>query len=106
MSFLFFHHSARRLCPKAILSRYITQQTALDGRIHIPPTVGQGSFEAAGVRPAVAASLRVAFPNVENPTAMQRKLLRAISQNRDVLLQDDTGTGKYVVQPAGHVRED
>ncbi|KAF8140356.1 P-loop containing nucleoside triphosphate hydrolase protein [Boletus edulis] len=54
------------------------------------------SFEAAGIQPPVVASLRAAFPNVRKPTAMQRKLIHAMTKNRDVLLQDDTGTGKCV----------
>ncbi|KAG6381084.1 P-loop containing nucleoside triphosphate hydrolase protein [Boletus reticuloceps] len=91
---LLAHHSRRRLCTKTILARYLTQpKTARDGRI---PSleVDMDSFEAAGIQPPVVASLRAAFPNVQKPTAMQRKLIRAMTNNRDVLLQDDTGTGK------------
>ncbi|KAH0838221.1 P-loop containing nucleoside triphosphate hydrolase protein [Lanmaoa asiatica] len=86
---------ARHSCTKTIIARYLSQQTAPDGRIRAPSLgADQGSFEAAGVQRVVAASLRIAFPNVQKPTAMQRKLIRAITNNRDVLLQDDTGTGK------------
>lgn len=96
MCFLSLH--SRRLCSKAIIARYLSQRTACGGSIHLSSLEGgQGSFEAAGIQPIVAASLRVAFPNVQKPTAMQRKLIRAMTNNRDdVLLQDDTGTGKCV----------
>ena len=95
MSFLSSHQG--RLCAKAIISRCLSQQAARNGRIRVPSLeVDQDSFEAAGIQPRVAASLRNAFPNVRQPTAMQRKLIRAITKNRDVLLQDDTGTGKCV----------
>jgi superfamily II DNA/RNA helicase len=94
MSFLSFH--SQRLYTKTIIARYLSQQTR-NGRIRAPsPEVDQESFEAAGIQPTVATSLRNAFPNVRNPTAMQRKLIHAITKNRDVLLQDDTGTGKCV----------
>lgn len=100
MPFLSLHHlaPARHVCTKTITARYLSQQTACDiGRTYSLET-DQDSFEGAGIRPAVAASLRIAFPNVRRPTTMQRKLIRGITKNRDVLLQDDTGTGKYVVQ--------
>lgn len=96
MPSLSFHH-APRLCAKAIIARYLSQQTA---RIRVRSLeVDQESFEAAGIQPMVAASLRDAFPNVRKPTAMQRKLIRAITKSQDVLLQDDTGTGKCVGWP-------
>lgn len=93
MTFLSLY--ARRLCTKAILARHLSHQTACDARIRVPSLeVDPNSFEAAGIRPTVATLLRSAFPNVRKPTTMQRKLIRAITQNRDVMLQDDTGTGK------------
>ncbi|KIJ21852.1 hypothetical protein PAXINDRAFT_65260 [Paxillus involutus ATCC 200175] len=52
------------------------------------------TFETAGITAPVAASLRAAFPNVRQPTAMQKKLIRATVGKQDVLLQDDTGSGK------------
>lgn len=108
MSFLLFHSApAQRLCTKTITAHYLSQRTARDGRIRVPSLeADQGSFEAAGILPLVATSLRIAFPNVQKPTAMQRKLIRAITKNRDVLLQDDTGTGKCVGQLPGRVRGD
>ncbi|KAF9244595.1 P-loop containing nucleoside triphosphate hydrolase protein [Melanogaster broomeanus] len=54
-------------CRKTAITRYLNQSSA------------------AGITPAVTASLRDAFPNVQKPTAMQKKLIRAI---------DDTGSGK------------
>ncbi|KAG9314275.1 hypothetical protein JVU11DRAFT_5063 [Chiua virens] len=95
--------SSRRLCTKTILARYLSQQSRRNGGTGILSfETDQDSFEAAGVRPAVAASLRIAFPNVQKPTAMQRKLIRGVTKNKDVLLQDDTGTGKWVGPMTGN----
>ncbi|KIK28363.1 hypothetical protein PISMIDRAFT_579575 [Pisolithus microcarpus 441] len=54
----------------------------------------KNSFEVAGIRPTVASSLRIAFPNAEHPTLMQKKLIGAILGEKDVVLQDYTGSGK------------
>jgi len=106
MPFLSFHH-ARRLCTKAIITRYLNQQAAREGSIRVRSLeVDKDSFEAAGIQATVAASLRDAFPNVRKPTAMQRKLIRAITKSQDVLLQDDTGTGKCVGWPTGRIHGD
>lgn len=47
-----------------------------------------------GIRQGVAASLRAAFPHVKCPTPMQRKLIPAIFGEKDIILQDHTGSGK------------
>ncbi|KAL4069701.1 P-loop containing nucleoside triphosphate hydrolase protein [Scleroderma yunnanense] len=52
------------------------------------------TFEALGIRQGVAASLRAAFPHVDYPTSMQRKLIPAIFGKKDIVLQDYTGSGK------------
>ncbi|KIK96004.1 hypothetical protein PAXRUDRAFT_32663 [Paxillus rubicundulus Ve08.2h10] len=52
------------------------------------------TFDTAGITAPVAASLRAAFPSVQQPTGMQKKLIRATLGKQDVLLQDDTGSGK------------
>ena len=62
--------------------------------------VGHGenvTFEAVGIREGVAASLRAAFPHVKHPTPMQRKLIPAIFGKKDIVLQDHTGSGKWVL---------
>lgn len=107
MSFFSFHSApARHLCTKTIIARCLIQQAARDGRIRVPSLeADQGSFEAAGIQPLVAATLHIAFPNVQKPSVMQRKLIGAMIKNRDVLLQDDTGTGKCVGRSTGRVRD-
>jgi superfamily II DNA/RNA helicase len=50
-----------------------------------------------GIKPAVAAAIQTAFPNIRFPTESQIKFIPAIIAGYDVLLKDDTGTGKYVV---------
>lgn len=108
MSLLSFHSvPIRRLCTRTIVTGYLSQQTH-NGvpRVSSLDPPDQGSFEAAGIQPAIAASLRVAFPNVQKPTAMQRKLIRGITGNRNILLQDDTGTGNWVGRSIEYIRAD
>ncbi|KAG6818029.1 hypothetical protein H0H87_009184 [Tephrocybe sp. NHM501043] len=54
-----------------------------------PPT-----FEDLGLHPPIAASLRTAFPNVTSPTKTQAAFIPAILSGKDVLLKDETGSGK------------
>ncbi|KAG6878655.1 hypothetical protein C0993_001178 [Termitomyces sp. T159_Od127] len=54
-----------------------------------PPT-----FEKLGLHPPIAASLRAAFPNVKTPTETQATFIPAILSGKDVLLKDETGSGK------------
>jgi len=54
------------------------------------------TFESLGVRTPIAESLRAAFPDIQQPTTMQRKLISAVVGRQDILLQDFTGTGKCV----------
>jgi superfamily II DNA/RNA helicase len=49
-----------------------------------------------GIRPAIVAAIEVAFPNIQFPTESQKKFIPAIMEGYDVLLKDDTGTGKSV----------
>lgn len=52
------------------------------------------TFESLGVGTPIAAALRAAFPDVQQPTTMQRKMISAVVGSQDILLQDFTGTGK------------
>lgn len=52
------------------------------------------TFEDLGVHPPIVASLREAFPSIQNPTEMQAKLIPAVLEGKDVLLKDKTGSGK------------
>ena len=56
----------------------------------------QTTFEDLGLSPSVVTALQAAFPNVQYPTRMQSAFIPAILQRKDVLLKDDTGSGKYV----------
>lgn len=56
----------------------------------------QVTFETAGIRAGIVASLGAAFPDVRHPTPMQRKLIEAMSGTKDIVLQDYTGSGKCV----------
>ncbi|KIJ68564.1 hypothetical protein HYDPIDRAFT_146830 [Hydnomerulius pinastri MD-312] len=84
-------------CNRAIIARYLSQSAVCHkkkfGR-KTPHIFKVDTFETVGVTPDLAASLRAAFPNVEKPTAMQKKVLRGIIGRQDILLQDDTGSGK------------
>ncbi|KAG6862409.1 hypothetical protein C0995_011849 [Termitomyces sp. Mi166 len=52
------------------------------------------SFEDLGLHPPIVASLRAAFPNVKAPTETQAKFIPAILSGKDILLKDETGSGK------------
>lgn len=52
------------------------------------------SFQSAGIRPGIAASLAAAFPQVKHPTEMQLQLIQGVLSGKDLLLKDQTGTGK------------
>ena len=89
---------SQQTCTRVIASRHLV--SCPRRRVH--SAVGNGdklTFEAVGIRRELATSLRAAFPHVEHPTPMQRKLISAIFGKKDVVLQDHTGSGKYVLHP-------
>jgi superfamily II DNA/RNA helicase len=52
------------------------------------------SFEELGVDSFVLKGAQRAFPHVETPTPLQSNFIPAVLQGRDVLIKDNTGTGK------------
>lgn len=60
------------------------------------PSLSAASFRSVGVEPSLVKALRKAFPNVRRPTAVQARLIGEILEGRDILLKDDTGSGKSV----------
>ncbi|KAF9022946.1 P-loop containing nucleoside triphosphate hydrolase protein [Hymenopellis radicata] len=55
----------------------------------------QQSFVSLGLRPSVIKALQNAFPNFVAPTETQSRLIPAILEgSRDILVLDETGTGK------------
>jgi superfamily II DNA/RNA helicase len=52
------------------------------------------SFEELGVDHYVLKGVRRAFPHVETPTPLQSNFIPAVLEGRDVLIKDNTGTGK------------
>lgn len=52
------------------------------------------SFTALGLDARFVKALHSAFPNVQEPTAVQAKLIPEILAGKDILLKDATGTGK------------
>lgn len=52
------------------------------------------TFADLGLHPPIIAALKSAFPNVQYPTEAQAKYIPAILSGKDVLLKDETGSGK------------
>ncbi|KAJ3935450.1 MAG: P-loop containing nucleoside triphosphate hydrolase protein [Lentinula lateritia] len=52
------------------------------------------SFEDAGLRPSLAQAVYTAFPNVKSPTEIQSTLISSVLEGKDIILQDETGSGK------------
>jgi hypothetical protein len=52
------------------------------------------SFTAMGMDATFVKALQKAFPNVQEPTVVQEKLIPEILSGKDILLKDATGTGK------------
>jgi hypothetical protein len=55
------------------------------------------SFQDIGVNEFVIEGMNRAFPHIKNPTPTQEQFISTILSGKDVLIQDKTGTGKYVV---------
>ncbi|KAG2350251.1 P-loop containing nucleoside triphosphate hydrolase protein [Suillus weaverae] len=87
------------VCRKHGLFRYMSRSSEAHTKelLHANST-GQAlpdvTFESLGVGTPIAAALRAAFPDVQQPTTMQRKMISAVVGRQDILLQDFTGTGK------------
>ncbi|EEB90543.1 hypothetical protein MPER_11231, partial [Moniliophthora perniciosa FA553] len=65
--------------------------------VHTPeirPVAAPPTFESLGLRANLVSALHTAFPNVQHPTPTQAKLIPAILRNKDVILQDEAGSGK------------
>jgi len=67
-----------------------------DLETRIGPSLSAMSFRSVGIEPSLLKALRRAFPHVQRPTTVQAKLIAEILGGRDILLKDDTGSGKYV----------
>ncbi|KAK0198227.1 P-loop containing nucleoside triphosphate hydrolase protein [Armillaria mellea] len=52
------------------------------------------TFETLGLRPSVVNAMHAAFPNIRDPTDAQTRLIPAVLSGMDVLVTDDTGSGK------------
>ncbi|KIK70874.1 hypothetical protein GYMLUDRAFT_147826 [Collybiopsis luxurians FD-317 M1] len=58
------------------------------------PLKSSPTFEDAGLRPALAKAVHAAFPNVNGPTEIQSTLISNVMKGKDIILQDETGSGK------------
>ncbi|RDB28623.1 putative ATP-dependent RNA helicase DDX28 [Hypsizygus marmoreus] len=71
---------------------------ALPRAEHAPPAkhvpTKPATFEDLGLHPPIVAALRTAFPNIIHPTETQARFIPAILTGKDVLLKDETGSGK------------
>jgi superfamily II DNA/RNA helicase len=58
--------------------------------------ITRATFKDLGLHPPIISALQSAFPNVQYPTEAQAKFIPAILGGKDVLLNDETGSGKSV----------
>lgn len=89
--------SARRSC-RAVYSTHeaptpdVTRTaSAKFGRV---PRVKAFGFAELGIVPSLVKTIKTVFPHIDKPTLSQAEFIPAILNNKDVLLQDETGTGK------------
>ncbi|KAJ7596905.1 P-loop containing nucleoside triphosphate hydrolase protein, partial [Mycena floridula] len=84
-----FRSMSRSIEEYAVATGTTEATPSLKRKEHLPET-----FEEAGLRAPVVAALRAAFPNIERPTFAQGKFIPAIMSGNDVILKDETGSGK------------
>ncbi|KAK7059063.1 hypothetical protein VNI00_001687 [Paramarasmius palmivorus] len=65
-----------------------------DSQISGKSLIPAPTFESLGLRSNLVEAVYSAFPGVRYPTATQAKLIPAILAKKDVLLQDEPGSGK------------
>ncbi|KAJ3790883.1 P-loop containing nucleoside triphosphate hydrolase protein [Lentinula aff. detonsa] len=80
----------RRLQNIRLISQ-ATEDHLHDHYSHSKPIL---TFEDAGLRPPLAKAIYTAFPNVKTPTEIQSSLISNVLEGKDVILQDETGSGK------------
>jgi superfamily II DNA/RNA helicase len=52
------------------------------------------SFAKLGIRDTILSGMNAAFPHIQAPTRVQERFITAISEGKDLMLKDATGTGK------------
>lgn len=88
------------LCQRLQQARYASRNAETYALHSSRPFVGpKPTFESIGIRAPIASAMRAAFPDIQYPTKAQNDFIPAVLSGRDVLLKDDTGTGKYVNLP-------
>ncbi|KAG2369431.1 P-loop containing nucleoside triphosphate hydrolase protein [Suillus spraguei] len=99
VALLYRSWARQSVCRKHGLLRYMSCSSEVHTKelLHVNSTKQAPldvTFESLGVGTPIAAALRAAFPDVQQPTTMQRKMIPAVVGKQDILLQDFTGTGK------------
>lgn len=91
-----------RQCQSACRHGFVRHKARSSGAYALSENTAQKttahtlSFEDIGIRAPIAVALHEAFPNVKYPTKCQAEFIPAVMDRKDVLLKDDTGTGKRV----------
>jgi uncharacterized protein (AIM24 family) len=102
VALLYRSWARQSVCRKHGLLRYMSRSLDAHNKelLHANST-GKAprdvTFESLGVGTPIVTALRAAFPDVQQPTTMQRKMISAVMGTQDILLQDFTGTGKCVL---------
>ena len=80
-------------CMTRTVQAHLSKQKMDDVPVEEPPP---RSFESLGLEVPFTTALHRAFPKVKAPTDIQARLIPAILGTQDILLKDETGSGKCV----------
>ena len=80
-------------CTAEAYAEFLSKQRVDDMPIQSQPDLPL-TFESLGLGAPFLQALQKAFPKVETPTDIQAQLIPAILGTQDILLKDETGSGK------------
>lgn len=94
----FIHLGANLKAPWFITRNFSASAAAYQSSASFPgtriPQVRAFGFRELGIDENIAERLEKVFPDVQRPTLAQTEYIPAILEGKDVVVHDETGTGK------------